>query len=149
MPDTTRSDLASGTSELDDATYSGLAGFRFAIRQFMSFSDTISSVAGITSQQYQVMLAIRASSRRVSSVKHIAEQMLLRPNAAVQIVDRMERARLVTRRRSPTDGRVVLISLTSRGTKLLKQLAASHLAELRRHHALLEASLALLREINS
>ncbi len=61
MPDTTRSDLASGTSELDDATYSGLAGFRFAIRQFMSFSDTISSVAGITSQQYQVMLAIRAS----------------------------------------------------------------------------------------
>jgi DNA-binding MarR family transcriptional regulator len=131
----------------DDSIYDGLAGFRFALRQFLAFSEVIAAAAGVTSRQYQAMLVIKTHPERAISIKALAEQMLLLPNGAVQLVDRLAAAELVERRPSPTDGRSVLVSLTAKGAQLLEQLAADHARELLDQEPLLAESLRRLRQI--
>ena len=46
----------------DLALYAGLAGFRFALRRFLAFSEAVTSAAGVTSSQYQAMLVIGTQS---------------------------------------------------------------------------------------
>ena len=53
---------------LDDEAFAGLAGFRFALRQFLSFSEAAVKSAGVTAQQYQAMLAIRATAEQELSI---------------------------------------------------------------------------------
>src|SRR3990167_8359646 len=89
----------------------GLAGFRFALRQFLSFSEAALSSAGVTSHQYQAMLAIRVSEAERMSIKELAAELLLRPNGAVQLVDRLVTLDMVGRSSSETDRRSVLVSL--------------------------------------
>lgn len=125
--------------------YESLARFRSAIRQFLNYSDSITRAAGITSQQYQMMLAITVRDKSEASLKEIAEDMLLLPHGAVQLVNRLEIMCLVRRRKSPVDGRKVLVSLTVKGRRTLAQLATYHAVELRRQEPLLVESLRLLR----
>jgi len=143
--------VVAGSAEIvpgeDQPNYESLARFRFAIRQFLSHSDSISQAAGITSQQYQTMLAIRVHDNAEVTLKQLAEDMLLLPHGAVQIVNRLETMGLVQRRKSSQDGRKVLVSLTARGRRILKGLATAHAIELRRQEPLLAASLRHLRVI--
>ena len=44
---------------LDLDGYKGLAGFRYALRQFLAASETIAGGAGVTARQYQALLAIK------------------------------------------------------------------------------------------
>jgi DNA-binding MarR family transcriptional regulator len=67
--------------------------------------------------------------------------MLLKPNGAVQLVDRLEAQGLVQRRTSPLDRRSVLVSLTHRGEQLVGALAKEHSAELMRRRPRLIDSL--------
>lgn len=131
----------------DTAPYRDLAAFRFALRQFLRFSDLVASSAGITTQQYQAMLAIRASSDLSMTVKEFAQELLLAHNGAVQLIDRLEAQALVKRNASSADGRKVMVSLTSEGEALLHKLAAEHLAELVRCEPLLAESLARLKAL--
>src|SRR3546814_15555556 len=48
-------------SDLIDIDYAALAEFRFALRRFQMFSDTKAGEAGLTPQQHQALLAIRAA----------------------------------------------------------------------------------------
>ncbi|KQX40360.1 hypothetical protein ASD04_06950 [Devosia sp. Root436] len=125
--------------------YESLARFRFAIRQFLSYSDSVANAVGITSQQYQVMLCIKVRQRAEASLKQIAEDMLLLPHGAVQLVNRLETMKLVRRRKSAVDGRMVLVSLTSKGRDILSRLAKDHAVELGRHEPLLADCLQQLR----
>ena len=77
--------------------YKELAGFRHALRRFLAFSDVAAQTVGITSQQYQAMLAIAASDGEAMTMKELAEEMLLKPNGAVQLIDRLEGLGLVSR----------------------------------------------------
>jgi DNA-binding MarR family transcriptional regulator len=139
---------AGGGSRLKDPqpNYESLARFRFAIRQFLNYSDSIARAAGITSQQYQTLLAIGVRDNgEATTLKELAEEMLLLPHGAVQLVNRLETMKLVRRRKSPVDGRKVLVSLTVRGQRTLGRLAKDHAAELRRQEPLLAESLRRLR----
>ncbi|WP_245487454.1 hypothetical protein [Rhizobium leguminosarum] len=49
------------TSGLADDVYEGLAGFRLAMRRFLSFSEAALAEAGVTSQQYQALLVVRTA----------------------------------------------------------------------------------------
>ena len=102
---------------------------------------------GITSQQYQALLAIKASAEEALAVKDLAEQMLLAPNGAVQLIDRLEAQKLVARRELQADRRVVMVSLTDQGEATLEQLAIDHIAELVRQKRLLAESLRRLKAI--
>ena len=114
---------------IDRQRYLGLANFRYAVRRFLAASERISAEGGITTQQYQAMLAIGAAAEPLA-MKDLAEELLLQPHAAVQMVDRLQKQGLAERRPSSLDGRVVLVALTDKGEELLDALAERHLEEI-------------------
>jgi DNA-binding MarR family transcriptional regulator len=95
------------------------------------------------------LLAIKVHPDGAIMMKDLADQMLLLPNGAVQLVDRLESAGLVERRPSAADRRSVLVLLTSTGEHLLERLAADHSRELLHNEPLLAESLRRLRQIGS
>ena len=127
--------------------YRGLAGFRYALRRFLAASETITRDGGVTPQQYQAMLAIRARPEQSLTMKDLAEQLLLTHHAAVQLVDRLEKAGLAERKRSVEDRRSVHISLTAKGEVQLDELAVKHLGAMLRDEPLLTESLQRLRRM--
>ncbi len=133
--------------ELDGRVYAGLAAFRLALRRFLAFSETITASEGATSQQYQALLALMAHVGGPMTVGEFAEQMLLQPHGAVQMIDRLVAGGWVERKHSPKDGRSVLVSLTPEGANVLRRLAAAHVVELLAQEPLLAESLRRLRKI--
>ncbi|HUE64948.1 MAG TPA: MarR family transcriptional regulator [Rhizomicrobium sp.] len=125
--------------------YTGLAGFRHALRQFLASSEDICRQAGITTTQYQAILALGSSDQSVS-MKQLAEQLLLKHHSAVQLVDRLSEAGLVERAAAKNDARMVLVVLTAKGESVLDALAKLHLAEMLKHEPQLTRSLRSLRK---
>lgn len=136
---------ASNDGPLSQDDYENLARFRSALRRFLAFSEAATSAAGMGPLQYQALLAIRASPMGALAMKTLAEELLLLPHSAVQLVNRLVRAGLVAREPSPTDRRSVLVTLTPRGATKLAELALVHRAELVARRRLLAESLRRLR----
>ena len=123
--------------------YAKLAAFRQELREFLRFSEEAAGKAGITSQHYQAMLVVRACPEdRWLTIADLAEQLLIKHNSAVGLVDRLVREGLVTRRPSSKDRRKVELKLSARGRGVLARLAAMHRAELRRVGAALKRVIA-------
>lgn len=113
--------------------YAQLAGFRHALRGFMHFSEEAAAKAGLTSKHYQAMLVLRGSQEDQGvSIGHLAEQLFIKHNSAVGLVDRLAQEGLVVRKPSSVDRRKVEVRLTSRGRQVLAKLAAMHRRELQR-----------------
>ncbi|WP_298089209.1 MarR family transcriptional regulator [uncultured Sphingomonas sp.] len=121
---------------ITEEEYRALAGFRQELREFLSFSETAAQDAGLTPQQHQALLAIRAAPKAVL-IGELARQLALRPNSVTGLVDRLAKQGLVERRETEGDRRRVPVSLTSRGEELIENLADAHRGELRRIRPLL------------
>ncbi len=121
--------MASDAPAEDD--FHRLLAFRDALRQFVHWSEQQALSAGVTPAQYQLLLAIRGHGS-APTVGDVAYHLLLRHHSVVGLVDRAERAGLVTRRTDDRDHRVVRLALTPTGRRLVSKLAASHLDELTR-----------------
>jgi len=147
LPSLKRAPASIAVAELKPAHFERLARFRRGLRQFLSSSEIIAQTHGVTTQQYQAMLEIKAHADGEVSVGDLAEGMLMQHHSAVQLADRLQEAGLIARRRSPTDARSVLLSLTAVGEALVAELAAAHLQELRKCEPLLARSLWQLRRI--
>ena len=119
------------------------------MRRFLAASEAISKGAGVTQQQYQAMLAIKTWPSQSMTMGDLADQLLLTHHAAVQLVNRMERAGVATRAPSSTDRRSVLVKLTEPGEALLNRLADLHLQEVLRQEPQLTRSLRRLRRLSS
>ena len=132
---------------VDPRVYEDLAAFRLALRRFLAFSETVTAAAGVTAQQYQALLVIKTHPGGPMMIRDFADQMLLQPHGAVQMVDRLVAHGLAERSHSPNDGRSVLVSLTSKGSVTLERLAALHVKALLEQKPLLAQSLKRLREI--
>jgi DNA-binding MarR family transcriptional regulator len=132
---------------LDASLYEGLAGFRYALRRFLAFSEAATREAGMTPQQYQALLVIKTHPDGAIMIKDLADQMLMQHNGAVQLIDRLVNSRLVERRQAPDDGRSVLVALTAAGSTLLGKLALSHFKGLLAQEPLLAESLRRLRRM--
>jgi len=132
---------------IDPSVYDGLAAFRLALRRFLAFSETATAASGVTAQQYQALLVIKTNAGGPIMIRDFAEQMLLQPHGAVQMIDRLAAGGLAARSHSPTDGRSVLVSLTAKGAAVLEHLAAQHVKELLEQEPLLAESLRRLRKI--
>jgi DNA-binding MarR family transcriptional regulator len=65
-------------------------------------------------------------------VGELAERLQLRHHSAVGLVDRLVAEKLVARAATAEDRRRVLVQLTARGEKILRQLAAVHREQLKR-----------------
>lgn len=107
-----------------------LAGFRGALRRFLAFSEEATREAGITALQYQALLAIKARPGGAILVGELGDDLLIKPNRSVQLVDRLSSMNLVKREHSEADRRLVHVSLTASGEVLILELAALHLAQL-------------------
>ena len=118
---------------MQEVDYVALAGFRYAVRRFLAFSNAAAADAGLTSQQHQALLAIKGFGGTDGlSVGDLAERLLIRNHTAVELVDRLMRAGLVERSHDPADRRRVLISVSEQGEARLANLSSTHLDELRR-----------------
>jgi DNA-binding MarR family transcriptional regulator len=115
---------------IDQEQIQALAGFRNALRRFLAFSEEATRSEGVTPQQYQALLAIRAQPRGAIVVGDLSAELLLKANSTVQLVDRLSRMGLVRRHRSDADRRLVHVTLTDEGNTLLLRLAELHLEQL-------------------
>lgn len=68
---------------------------------------------------------------------------------AVQLVDRLEAIGMVRRDTGVHDRRVVIVSLTDLGDRVIAVLAADHMAELLRYRPLLVESLRRLKSMTT
>ena len=116
---------------LTQADYEALAHFRQALRNFMAFSDSQLEAVGMGPQRYQALLAIKAKpGDALVSVGELAELLLIKPNTAAELVNRLESAGLIERVRDPADRRRALLSLTLAGAAKLDEVAQVHFAKL-------------------
>lgn len=119
-------------TDASDEDYATLASFRYELRRFLHFSEGAAVAAGLTPQQHQAMLVIRAAPGGEIRIGQLADRLLLRPNSASGLVDRLEKLALVERSQIDDDRRRVGVSLTGKGNAMLAALAATHRAELKR-----------------
>jgi DNA-binding MarR family transcriptional regulator len=114
-----------------EADYRALARFRYALRRFLHFSEAQARAAGISPNQYQLMLFVRGFPD-LPTIADLAERLQIEHQSAVGLVDRSSRAGLVRRRPDAEDGRRVRVALTRSGAALLGRLVAAHTPEFRR-----------------
>jgi DNA-binding MarR family transcriptional regulator len=144
---------------LTDGDYQRLLEIRTGLRRFLHWSEEQAREAGLTPAQHQLLLAVRGHRstahahgrhhaghhtgphRKASggrphpaepTIGDLADHLLLRHHSAVQLVDRAAQSGLVTRRRDDEDHRIVHVSLTEKGSRILESLTAAHVEELAR-----------------
>lgn len=123
--------MSEDPSELDVADYAALAAFRYELRRFLAFSERAAAAHGLPAQQHQALLTIAGHSQaEAPTVGLIADQLLITPSSAVELVSRMVAAGLVIKEPGTTDRRRVELHLTERARDLLGKLSRAHLQEL-------------------
>jgi DNA-binding MarR family transcriptional regulator len=117
---------------LQPSQYAAIAAFRLELRRFLAFSEAAATAAGLPPQQHQALLAIAGhTGAELPSIGTIAEQLLIAPNSAAELVVRMVGASLLTKTPSRHDRRRMELVLTEQASVLLHRLTAAHLNELK------------------
>ncbi|MER7363049.1 MarR family winged helix-turn-helix transcriptional regulator [Nonomuraea wenchangensis] len=125
-------DEAAQPEPLTKQDFEALARFRFGIRSYLRFSEEAVRAAGLTPQQYQLLLALKGfPGRDWASVRELADRLLLRHHSVVELIGRAQKQGLVHRGAHPSDGRAVQVMLTPEGERVLARLGALHRDELR------------------
>jgi DNA-binding MarR family transcriptional regulator len=102
---------------------------------------------GLTMQQYNILRILRGSRPNPLSTLQIRERMIDKMSDTSRIVDRLILKKLVTKKISPADSRLVEVRITEKGLQLLAQLddtdekIASFLANLTEDEAALVSNL--------
>ena len=135
-----------GERELTDIDYAVLANFRFRLRQFLAFSESKAVEYGLTPQQHQALLAIRAAEPDKATIGYIAERLILKPHSASGLVDRLEALGMIIRQTSPEDRRQAHLTLTETARALLARLSQTHRDEIRRLRPMLAELLVSIDE---
>jgi DNA-binding MarR family transcriptional regulator len=112
--------------------YRATAEFRYQIRRFLRASEQIARSYGLNPQQYQLMLAVKGlPDDHAATIGEIAERLQIQHHSTVELADRLSAKGLVRRKRDSEDRRQVLLELTAKGEKTLRELALHHREELR------------------
>lgn len=113
--------------------YQALGAFRHALRKFMAFSEAGSQKLGLTPQQHQAILAIRAhSGTEAMTIGELAESLLIKNHSAVGLVERLGKRNLVVRSHSERDRRRVVLVITPEAEAILETISRNNLGELNR-----------------
>jgi DNA-binding MarR family transcriptional regulator len=119
------------SANIGDEEYQALAEFRYQIRRFVRFSEAAARNAGLEPQQHQLLLAVRGlPDRSRSTIGNIAERLQIQHHSTVELVDRLVKRGWIQRRRDGADRRQVMLQLTSKGEKVLRDLSVHHEEEL-------------------
>ncbi|MGH7670035.1 MAG: MarR family winged helix-turn-helix transcriptional regulator [Gemmatimonadaceae bacterium] len=115
------------------ALYRDLARFRYALRIFLRFSERAAHRCGVTPLQHQLLLGVAGfTGQGWATISDLSEYLQHRHKAVVALVQRAQRAGLVSKHRDPDDRRVMRVHLTPRGRRTLTELSRLNHAELTR-----------------
>lgn len=106
---------------MEPISYRDAAEFRAELRRFLRRSEDCAREHGLTPAQHLLLLQIAGSDERRSTVSELVDKLSLTQSTVTELVQRAVRDRLLTRRTSSTDGRVVHLSLTTEGHEKLKR----------------------------
>jgi len=116
---------------LTPTDYESLAELRYQIRRFLHFSEQASRAAGLEPRQHQLLLALKGLPKDTRPrIGELAERLQIQHHSAVELANRLSRSGYV-KRRAGEDRREVLLSLTPKGEKVLRELSLHHKSELR------------------
>jgi DNA-binding MarR family transcriptional regulator len=122
--------------------YQALAEFRYQIRRFLGFSEQAARAAGLEPQQHQLLLALKGLPDGARPrIGELAERLQLQHHSTVELANRLAMRGYVRRSRASDDRREVLLALTAKGEKVLRDLSLHHKDELRTQGPVLVASL--------
>lgn len=122
-----------------DSQYQLLLAFRTTLRRFDQWSRQAAEQRGLTHAQHQLLLAIRGSATAGGpTIGEVAESLLVKHHTASGLVDRAQELGLLERLRDDDDSRRVRLRLTEHGHRVLRELTAVHMDELRRCGPLLD-----------
>lgn len=93
------------------------AASRLITREYQPFLDKL----GITYPQYLVLMVLWETN--TIPVNDIAKKLILNTNTITPLLKRMEQQGLITRERSDTDERKVMVQLTEKGKTLQEEAA--------------------------
>ncbi|MGY8769774.1 MAG: MarR family winged helix-turn-helix transcriptional regulator [Pirellulales bacterium] len=85
------------------------------VRRFREF--------GLTSSQYNILRILRGEGKPLPSLE-IASRMIQVVPAITGLIDRLEKAEMVTRQRCEEDRRVVYVAITKKALKLIDKIDA-------------------------
>ncbi|MGH3242929.1 MAG: MarR family winged helix-turn-helix transcriptional regulator [Spirillospora sp.] len=136
--------------ELTQEDFAALLAFRTGLRRYLRWSEGAARAAGLTPAQHQLLLAVKGHGpERRPTIGNLADYLLLRHHSTVELVNRAETAGLVTRERDADDNRVIRVRLTPAADRVLAQLTAMHMAELRRLAPILDGLSAELKSLEN
>jgi DNA-binding MarR family transcriptional regulator len=117
---------------LTRSDYQSLAELRYQIRKFLHFSEQVARKANMEPRQHQLLLAIKGLPKHLSPrIGVLAERLQLRHHSTVELANRLSKGGYVRRQRDHEDRREVLLKLTAKGEKALRDISLDHRRELR------------------
>lgn len=120
-------------NQVQRTEYEQLAAFRYALRQFLRFSEKAARANQLTPQQHQALLAIKGfPGRDRVTIGELAERLQIRHHSTVELANRLEAQGFVVREQAEEDRRQVMLALTPSADAILARLAVAHREELRR-----------------
>jgi len=90
--------------------------------------DTVLKPHGLTFARYEALVLLTFSSRGALPLGKMGERLQVHPTSVTSIIDRLEAAEFVVRRRHPDDGRAILAEITDTGRALVERATADLLA---------------------
>lgn len=122
--------------------YQALGELRYQIRRFLHFSEQAARAMDLEPQQHQLMLALKGLPEGMRpTIGTVAKRLQIQHHSTVELVNRLSLGGLVKRSRAGEDQREVLLLLTPKGEKVLRELSLGHQAELRTQGPALVAAL--------
>jgi DNA-binding MarR family transcriptional regulator len=117
---------------LTASDYQALAELRYQIRRFLHFSEEAARAAGLEPRQHQLLLALKGLPKCVRPrIAELAERLQIQHHSTVELANRLAEGGFVRRRRAGDDRREVLLALTPKGERVLRELSLHHKAELK------------------
>lgn len=114
-----------------DSLLRTLAEFRYELRRFLHFSESVALEFGLQPKQHQLLLQVAGSPEGTSvTIAYAAERLGLKHNSTVELVDRCEHEGLLDRIHDDGDKRRVILRATRKGRLLLERLSGNHAMEL-------------------
>src|SRR5215468_2827477 len=140
----------SNAHDVTQSDYQALAEFRYQIRRYLAFGDKAAETAGLRSRQYQLLLALKGLPEGMeATITNLADRMGIRHHSAVELVDRLEKQRLVKRERSDVHRSFVFVRITREGEVMLRKLVASRKADLQVAGPILVKALTTLTKLHA
>jgi DNA-binding MarR family transcriptional regulator len=137
-------------AQLEPADFQSLGEFRRAIREFLAFSEESAREQGVTPQQHQALLAIKAhTGDEPMSIGELADSLLIKNHSAVGLVARLVERGLVRRHASEADRRRVLLTLEPRGEEILARISGVNIRKLAGAAKSLRRVLATLKKLEN